>query len=160
LYIIPLRKSLQIVLLNQIRKRQTPEGKYFQGIREAVLQHNDTDSPWIVSEFVSEINTDVSRQNLDPKDPAGSFCRFQGSVLLKILFEFNQRKTSEAAYIVIYPVGRRIFSHGGNIFEIVKVVFAESELRIIERLDALALIHIVGFEIADAKVSYPYFSTK
>jgi len=76
------------------------------------------------------------------------------------LFEFNQRKTPETAYIVIYPVGRRIFSHGWNIFEIVKVVLVESDLRIIERLDALALIHIVGFEIADAKVSYPYFFTK
>ena len=77
------------------------------------------------------------------------------SVLLKILLELNQRETSEPAQvIVIYPVGWRIFSHGGNILEVIKVVFMKFDLWIVELLNTLALIHNVGFVVADAKVIY------
>jgi hypothetical protein len=67
------------------------------------------------------------------------------SVLLKVLLEFNECKAPETAQIVIYPVRWWIQGHGGDILKIVKVILVEFNLKVIEFLDTLALIHISRF---------------
>ena len=54
--------------------------------------------------------------------------------------------------VMIYPVGWRILRHGRDIFKIVKQVFCEVNLRIIEPLYTFAFIHMVPVVIMGAKV--------
>jgi hypothetical protein len=90
--------------------------------------------------------------------PGGSLCEL---IFPEVLFELNQCETPEPAQIVvIYPVGRRILGHGRDILEVIKVVLMKFNFAIIELLNTLALIHRVGFLVADAKVILPDFNDK
>ncbi len=72
---------------------------------------------------VSSIKYPVSSIQFFFRSPAASIPA--QSVLLKILFKFNQAKTSVTTQIMINTVRSRIFCHGRSILKIVKQIFSE-----------------------------------